>query len=392
MRALLLLLLLFAVGAASAYYLRADNGYVLVSYGQWMLETSVVGFLAALAALIVVVLVVLRLLGAGLRLPKSVRDALARRRDARRHRALARGLLQWLAGRAERAEVTLQKDLPDDFEAACHHLIAAQAAVDQGQASRAMHYLERAAAIDHPLAGEAVTLMQAARAESEEDLESARQALESLRQRNPSQPRVHPMLARVLLAQKQWRAAFDLLRGAEKARGWAEGEWAAATERALVGALTECERIDDARQLWAQAPTALQREPRCERCYAEALLRLNDEKTLMAVVHKALEQRWDPAMLGCFLRAELPDQVAALASVEQWLQRHGEQPELLLAAAHTCRRNRLWGKARSYLDALVAQAPSAEAHFEYGQLCAATKQPEEASRHFEAGLKRALEA
>ena len=112
----------------------------------------------------------------------------------------------------------------------------------------------------------------------------------------------------------------------------------------------------------------------------------------MAVVHKALEQRWDPAMLGCFLRAELPDQVAALASVEQWLQRHGEQPELLLAAAHTCRRNRLWGKARSYLDALVAQAPSAEAHFEYGQLCAATKQPEEASRHFEAGLKRALEA
>ena len=80
MRALLLLLLLFAVGAASAYYLRADNGYVLVSYGQWMLETSVVGFLAALAALIVVVLVVLRLLGAGLRLPKSVRDALARQR------------------------------------------------------------------------------------------------------------------------------------------------------------------------------------------------------------------------------------------------------------------------------------------------------------------------
>ena len=91
MRALLLLLILFAVGAASAYYLRADNGYVLVSYGQWMLETSVVGMLAALAALLVVVLATLRLLGAGLSLPKSVRDALARRRDARRHRALARG-------------------------------------------------------------------------------------------------------------------------------------------------------------------------------------------------------------------------------------------------------------------------------------------------------------
>lgn len=392
MRALLLLLLLFAVGAASAYYLRADNGYVLVSYGQWILETSVVGLLAALAALVVALLFLLRLFGAGWRLPKSVREALGRRRDERRHRALARGLLQWLAGRAERAEVTLQKDLPENFEAACHHLIAARAADELGQGQRAAHYLERAAAIDHPAAGEAVTLMQATLAESAEDLESARVALESLRQRSPSHPRVHPLLARVLLAQQQWRDAFVLLRGAEKARGWVEGEWAATTEQALCGALAECERLEDARQLWAQAPASLQREPRCELGYAETLLRLNDEKALMAVVHKALERRWDAGMLRCFLRAEIPDQVAALASVEQWLQRYGEQPELLLAAAHTCRRNRLWGKARSYLDALLAQQPSAEAHFEYGQLCAATHQPEEASRHFEAGLKRALEA
>lgn len=391
MRALLLLILLFAVGAASAYYLRDDNGYVLVSWGHWMVETSVVGMLAGLVALLVVALVVVRALSAGFQLPGTVREGLARRRAARRHRALVRGTLLWLAGRAERAETTLEKELPDDAaEAACHHLLAARAAEAQGQGTRSEHYLERAALADDAVVGEAVTLVRADQAIAADDLEGARAALESLRERNPSHPRVYPVLAGVLVAQQRWRDAFDLLCTAEKARGWSEGRWREITARALAGALGECLRIEEARQLWSRVPAVLQKDADCEGHYADALLRLNDEKGLMAVIHKALERRWAPDMVRRFLRAEPPDNVAALASVEQWLQRHGEQPELLLAAAHTCRRNRLWGKARSYLDALLAQAPSAEAHYEYGQLCGATQQPEEARQHFEAGLKLAL--
>lgn len=392
MRAVLLLLLLFAVGAAAAYYLRADNGYVLITYGHWMLETSVVGLAAALVALLVAVLFILRALGAGIRLPSSVRGALSRRRANRQHQALIQGLMQWLAGRFERAEVTVEKDLPESKEAGAHHLIAAMAAHQQRESGRVSHYLQRAAVIDDPLVGEATTLLQAEYATDGGDLASARADMEALRQRSPSHPRLYPVLAKIMLAQHDWRAAFELLCGAEKARGWAADQWSEYTIEALRGALREALRLDEARQLWSHLPASLKKTAQAERLYAEALLRLNAEKELMTVIHRALEQRWDPAMVRLFLRAETPDNVAALASAEQWLQRHGEQPELLLAAAHTCRRNRLWGKARSYLDALVAQAPSAEAHYEYGQLCSATDQPEAARQHYEEGLRRALTA
>lgn len=392
MRAVLLLLLLFAAGAAAAYYLRADNGYVLVTYGHWMLETSVIGFAAALVAVLVALLFLLRALGAGIRLPSSVRGSLLRRRVNRQHRAMTQGLLQWLAGRFERAEVTVEKELPDGKEAGAHHLIAAMAAHRLREPARVTHYLQRAAVIDDGLVGEATTLLQAEYATEGGDLETARADMEALRQRSPSHPRLYPVLARVMLAQHDWRAAFELLCGAEKARGWAGDQWSEYTIEALQGALGEALRIDEARQLWSQLPGTLKKTAQAERLYAESLLRLNAEKELMTLIHRALEQRWDPVMVRLFLRAETPDVVAALASAEQWLQRHGEQPELLLAAAHTCRRNRLWGKARSYLDALIAQAPSAEAHFEYGQLCSATDQPEAARQHYEEGLRRALTA
>ncbi|MBY8964693.1 hypothetical protein KHP57_03180 [Algiphilus sp. NNCM1] len=392
MRAVLLLLLLFAAGAAAAYYLRADNGYVLVTYGHWMLETSVVGFTAALVVLLVALLLLLRALGAGIRLPSSVREGLQRRRANRQHRALKQGLMQWLAGRFERAEVTVEKDLPEGKEAGAHHLIAAMAAHRQRNSDRVAHYLQRAAVIDDGLVGEATTLLQAKYAIEGGDLEAARADLEALRQRSPSHPRLYPALAQVMLAQHDWRAAYELLCTAEKARGWAGEQWTEYTLEALAGALAEALRLDEARQLWAQLPATLRKTVHAERLYAEALYRLNAEKELMTVVHRALEQRWDPVMVRLFLRAETPDHVAALASAEQWLQRHGEQPELLLAAAHTCRRNRLWGKARSYLDALIEQAPSAEAHYEYGLLCSATEQPEAARQHYEEGLRRALSA
>lgn len=389
---LLLLLVLFAVGGGAAYYLRADNGYVLLSYGHWMLETSVVGFIGALFVVVLLLVLLLRLFGASFRLPRNVRGALARRRLKHEHEALSKGLLLWLAGRDERAEVTLQKHLPEDGAAAApHHLLAATAASRQQEHARAQHYLRRAAETDTAFGNEAIARMQAQSARDAQDLAAARRALESLRDRSPSHPRVYPDLITVMLAQRDWQAALELLRTTQKVRGWLPEQWMDCLRSAMFGALQDAQRIEDARQIWAQAPAVAREAHDIEAHYAEALLRLNAETEFMRVIHKALERRWAPELVQLFLRAEPPDIVAALASVEQWLQRHGEQPELLLAAAQTCRRNRLWGKARSYLDALMRQQPrDPAARFEYGQLCLAVQQPEEARAHFEEGLKQAL--
>ena len=57
-----------------------------------------------------------------------------------------------------------------------------------------------------------------------------------------------------------------------------------------------------------------------------------------------------------------------LKRAEGWLKDHGEDPDLLLAAARLCLRNELWGKARSYLETVISLRPSPEAYQEYGSL------------------------
>lgn len=390
MRLLLLVLLLFAFGAGAAWLLRNDNGYVLLSHGPWVIETSVVAFLVALVVAVVLLMMLLRAVGAGLRLPETVREAMAQRRYRKQHHALVKGLRAWLAGRDERAEVALQKAMPENDEVAVYYLLAALAAEGQGQPERVRHYLERAAALNDSLTDEAIALQLSRQAQDDGALSEARERLQALRQTAPSHPRIYPALAEVLVAGREWNAALELLVEAEKARGWAPNQWQRLQHRALQGALEAVQRIEDAKQIWNALPKALRQDAANEYAYAEALHRLNAEKDCMAVIHRALEHRWAPEMAVLFLKAHHSDEVAALASVEQWLQRHGEQPELLLAAARTCRLNRLWGKARSYLDALLAQAPSAEAHYEYGLLCAQIEHRDESREHFQKGMELAL--
>ena len=51
------------------------------------------------------------------------------------------------------------------------------------------------------------------------------------------------------------------------------------------------------------------------------------------------------------------DGVTRLASIEQWLTQYGERLELLVTAGQACLQNKLWGKARSYLESAARIQP-----------------------------------
>ena len=71
---------------------------------------------------------------------------------------------------------------------------------------------------------------------------------------------------------------------------------------------------------------------------------------------------------------------------------HGDKPELLLLAGRVCLNNKLWGKARSYLEAGVQAAPTAQGYLDLARLCQDTKQPEEAAKFYRQGLEFAAGA
>ena len=66
------------------------------------------------------------------------------------------------------------------------------------------------------------------------------------------------------------------------------------------------------------------------------------------------------------------------------MRRHPDDARLLKALGRMCLRQRLWGKAQSYLEASLSVAPSQQAHLELARLFDQLERPEEANKHYRA--------
>ena len=88
------------------------------------------------------------------------------------------------------------------------------------------------------------------------------------------------------------------------------------------------------------------------------------EKDLAAEVRRS----WRPPLVRLYGLVQSPNPVRQLQIAEGWLRHHSKNPDLLLTAAQLCIRNKLWGKARNYLETVIKIRPTAEAYREYGHL------------------------
>ena len=80
------------------------------------------------------------------------------------------------------------------------------------------------------------------------------------------------------------------------------------------------------------------------------------------------------------------DSAHQLKKAENWLRNHGEDADLLLTAARLCLRNELWGKARSYLETVIAIRPTPDAYQEYGRLLSQLGEGDAAADAYRSGL------
>src|SRR3546814_4279834 len=98
------------------------------------------------------------------------------------------------------------------------------------------------------------------------------------------------------------------------------------------------------------------------------MARLKAQAEALAFVNNVLKKEWDADLAAIYGELHADDPLSQLASIENWLNQYGERPELLITAGRVCLRNKLWGKARSYLDAMLRVAPSAAAYLELARL------------------------
>ena len=128
MRAIIILLLALAATVALMLQIRADSGYVLLSYGSYSLETSLVVLSLALAVGFALLYVLIRCLITAVKLPAAARRFSRKRQHARASQELQQGLLQLSEGHWVQAQKTLTRHAGDSSVALVHYLNAARAA------------------------------------------------------------------------------------------------------------------------------------------------------------------------------------------------------------------------------------------------------------------------
>ena len=102
-----------------------------------------------------------------------------------------------------------------------------------------------------------------------------------------------------------------------------------------------------------------------------------------------LKRSWRAPLVRLYGLVESSEPERQLKRAEDWLRNHSEDPDLLLAAARLCLRLELWGKARSYLETVIALRPTPDAYQEYGRLLTQLGEGEAAADAYREGLNLA---
>jgi HemY protein len=387
----LIMVAVLAVGAAAAYYLHDETGYVLVSFHGWILETSLLGLVLAVGMSVVGSWLLLRLIIGGVQLPAALRGMAERRRRDRAQRSFETGTLHLLEGDWKRAEIELVRRAADHHAGHLNYLSAARAAQRMGAGERRDHYLHLATRVAPAL--ERATLLTQARLQLERgEFALARDVAQRLRALEPKHLLSVELQAEALFGLADWEALRQLLVSDIGTAGVPAPRRRQMLARALVARLREAEtsaRLDQLKALWGDTPNDARQWPEVRLQHARSLARLNAQPEAMALATAVLNKEWDGGLVTLYGELETGDTIGQLAAIEQWLGKYGERTELLMAAGRVCLRNRLWGKARSYLDAVESTAPSAAVYLELAKVCEQSQNPVEAQTFYRRGLELA---
>jgi HemY protein len=353
-------------GGLIAHLVLDDPGYVAISVGRSLFETTVPVFLMLLVG-------VYFLAGAVIESMTARRRLATLRRERRKRRArddTQRGLLDLAAGRWRSAEDLLSRAAREADSPAANYLVAARAADLQDAIGRRDEWLalaqevapaERAAAL--------VTLAEMQMRRGQDT--AALQTLEQLDASGDMNSRGLELMAR--LCQKlgrgeQLRALGPRLRNAKELPETQVNEILAQVQLEELRSAGERRDVAATHEAWSNLPRATRRLPQAIATYARALVTAGEVVASEKLLRDALEDRLEPALVRLYGELVLPDPLTPLDRAESWLRKAPEDPDLLAACARLALQAELIGKARSYLEASLARKHSAENSLLYAEL------------------------
>lgn len=390
-RVYVIVFLAIAAAVAIGMGVAKHPGYVLIDYPHVLRYES--GLWSTLAAVIVLVLAVfilwllLGLLGAS---SGVVNPWSSRNRDRRVQVAIEQGQMDLAEGRWASAQKHLHRAAEAERQPLLYYLGAARAANELGRYEDSDNLLERALE-RQPQAELAIALSHAQLQMDRGDTEGAQQTLQVMHERHPHNAQLLRQLQRLHQQRGDWSAVVRLLPALRKdkvlpAAELAELERRAWGENLTLAAYTEGEGLAALQQAWQQLSAAQRQELPLVLAYAEQLRQLGAQDEAEEVLRGALKRNYDSHLARLYGLVRGSDPARQLQVAEGWLKQHPDDPGLLLTLGRLCLQNRLWGKARDYLESSLRLERNPEACAELARLLAQLGDTERSNLLFQEGL------
>jgi HemY protein len=376
-----IVIITLVLATLAAHFLAGDPGYVIINFRGHIFEMSV----PILLLLIVATVAALWLIWFIVRAPRKLGEAAGRMRAGRAGHKLTMGMIQIAEGNFAKGEKLLARAASGSDAPLFNYLQAARAAHLQGQDERRDEWLKLAYE-QTPEAANAVLLTQA---ELQLDRQQHEQALATLR-RLDDNSRDHSyaiaLLGRLYYRLEDWANLAEILPRLKK-HGRVNQEtidtW---TTRVYIENLKQAKSSDAVASEWSAVPKKFKSDISLLEAYYTALMRTDMHAKAEKELSAALKHEWRAPLVRLYGLVEGPDPSKQLKRAETWLADRPDDADLLLATARLCLRTELWGKARSYLETVIAVRPTPDAYQVYGKLLSQLGESDAAAKAYRAGL------
>ena len=386
MRGLFWVLVLAALAVAITLGARYNAGYVLLVLHPYRVEISLNLLLAILLFAFVAMYFIVRIVAHAVRLPSEVRAFREQRRIQRAQRCLLDALRAFLEGRYAKAEKAAAEVIDLREQAGIGAIIAARAAHELRAYDRRDQYLARSA----HFTGEDDVMRAIAQAELALHARQHQEALAALARL----PRKHTAALRLELRAAQlardWDRYLELLTPLEKARALDEFQASELRRYAVGENLARKSRdLKALREYWQHLAPREREDVRIATDAARGFIAHGEYREARQIIESGLEREWDSALVALYADCPAGETLPRIERAETWLRDHPADASLLLVLGRLCARQRLWGKARSYIEASLSLDESFSALMELARLLDEVGEPEAARRYYRRSLELA---
>jgi len=393
MKSLIIISLALILGGGLIWLAEFEPGFVLIQYGSWSIETSLVVFMMIYILLIVSGYLLLKSLLVIRQAPKRLSLWSKSQRQRRANQALTKGLITLEEGRWAEAERLLVRHAPNSDTPLLHYLSAARTAQKQGASDRRDNYLRLAHETTEGV-DVAVGVVQAELQLASGQKEQALATLQHLRAIAPKHPYVLQLLQELYADMNEWQSVEGVLPDLRKRHVLDSNSVIALSVDANVGQLDSALAKQDWAELdnvWQKIPAKSKRTETMLQPYIEGLIQQGQEEQAIELIEKFMSKQWSDSLAYQYGLMVKGDVLKRLSIAEKWLATQVENPELLLSLGRLAKANELWAKAEEYLRSSLEFGAKGEKYMALAEVMEAEGKNDESAKLYKQGLTMMLE-